>query len=252
MLHYNYERKTTMYKNIDQKHLLELCKREPEAQLIIETMIENHKRIISTINHEICNPLTFLYNNMFFLEGEHPHMSEDKYWCSIKEEILFIKNLCEQLTTYNNSDSLRMDETDVCELLRLTVLSFAITASDSGIEFTSSIPELPKAILDKNKIKQVILNILKNALEACKSGDTIRLTTDFKNHEIIITIHNSGDLIPENILPHIFTPFKTYKRGGTGLGLAVCQEIILAHEGSLTATSNEEMGTEFVITLPLE
>lgn len=241
-----------MYTNIHEKHLLELCEREPEAQLIIDTMVENHKRIIGTIGHEIGNPLTYLYSSTQLLEDKHEILMTDKHWLLFKEEVIFMKELLTQLSSYNNGSHLQMEEADLCDLLRSTVLSFASACTDDAIEITSHIPSMPMVTFDKYKIKQVLLNLLKNAKEACKYQGQIHLIASFNSEEITISIKDNGSGIPSHILPHIFTPFKTFKDGGTGLGLAITQEIITAHEGRIEVHSTEGIGTEFIISLPIQ
>lgn len=241
-----------MYTNIDQKRLLELCHREPEAQLALDTMIDNHKRIIGTIGHEVRNPLTYLYSSVQLLEDKHDILAQDKHWIAFKEEVVFMKELLEQLSTYNNGSTLRMDEVDICQLLRSTIVSFASSCVDEDIEIVSDIPPLPITTIDKHKIKQVIINLLKNAKEACSPNGEIRLLARHESDNIIISIKDNGCGISDNIIEDIFTPFKTFKQGGTGLGLAITHEIITAHEGSISVHSTEGVGTEFIISIPVE
>lgn len=246
------ERQVIMYTNIDKKHLLALCEREPEAQLIIDTMLENHRRIIGTIGHEIGNPLTYLYSSTQLLENEHEILKDSKHWLLFKDEVIFMKELLVQLSSYNNSTNLRMEEDDLSELLRTTVLSFASTCVDDDIEITSDIPTIPRIFYDKYKLKQVIMNLLKNGHEACAPHGKLHLIASFNSEEITISVKDNGCGIPSDILPHIFTPFKTFKEGGTGLGLAVTHEIITAHEGRIEVYSTEGEGTEFIISLPIQ
>lgn len=238
-----------MYTNIDKNHLLALCEKEPEAQLITDTMLENHKRIIGTIGHEIGNPLTYLYSSAQLLEDKHETLVGDKHWAAFKEEVIFMKELLTQLSSYNNGSNLRMEEVDLTELLRSTVLSFASGCIDENIEIISEIPAIPPLVIDKYKIKQVILNLLKNAKEACGDSGQVRLTANHSIKGITISIADNGCGIPSDILDDIFTPFKTFKQGGSGLGLAITQEIITAHEGTIEVHTTEGVGTEFIITL---
>lgn len=241
-----------MYTNIDKHYLLDLCQREPEAQLIIDTMLENHKRLMGTMSHEIGNPLTYLYSSSQIIEEQHKVLLRDKHWLALKEEIGFMKELLIQLSSYNNGSTLRMDTVNLCDLLRTTILSFASSCGDENVEIVSLIPDLPTVTIDKYKIKQVVINILKNAKEACASGGIVRLTACHDTDTITISIKDDGCGIPEHILADIFTPFKTFKQGGTGLGLAIAHEIITAHDGTIKVSSTEEVGTEFIITIPIE
>lgn len=241
-----------MYTNIDKNHLLALCEKEPEAQLIIDTMLENHRRIIGTISHEIGNPLTYLHSSTQLLEEKHEELLSDKHWLVFKDEVLFMKELLVQLSSYNNGSNLRMEEVDISALLKSTVLSFASGCVNSDLEIISEIPALPMTTMDKHKIKQVIINLLKNAKEASSDHGQVRLTASCDTTTITISIQDKGCGIAEPLLADIFTPFKTFKEGGTGLGLAITHEIITAHEGSIQVHSTEDVGTEFVITIPIQ
>lgn len=241
-----------MYTNIDKEYLLALCTKEPEAQLIFDTMLENHKRIIGTISHEIRNPLTYLYSSLQLMEESHDNLITDKHWLSFKEEVLYMKTLLEQLSSYNNGATLRMDKVDVTELLGSCVLSFASSCVEKDVAITSLIPTLPTAIWDKYKIKQVLINLLKNAVEACDYKGNIQLSASLIDDHIHISIKDNGCGIPQEHLEDIFTPFKTFKQGGTGLGLSVCHEVITAHEGNIEVNSTLNIGTEFIITLPID
>jgi len=98
----------------------------------------------------------------------------------------------------------------------------------------------------------VLDNLLKNALEAMADGGRIRIETEQAEAELRIRVSDSGPGIPEEILPHLFTPFHTTKRigKGTGLGLAVCYGIIKMHSGSIRAYNQPGGGACFEISLP--
>lgn len=246
------ERGVNMYTNIDKKHLLELCQREPEAQLVVDTMMENHKKILGTMSHEIGNPLTYLYSSSQIIEEDLPELKHHKHWIAHKEELAYMKDLLLQLSSYNNGSRLQMEAVDICQLLRTTVLAFASACAEEEVEIVSNIPAMPMITIDKLKIKQVINNLLKNAKEACAPGGQVRLSATQDQDFISISIKDNGCGIPEDTLAHIFTPFKTFKQGGTGLGLAITHEIIDAHEGTIHVSSTEGIGTEFIITIPID
>lgn len=241
-----------MYTNIDKKHLTALCEKEPEAKLIIDTMLENHKRIIGTIGHEIGNPLTYLYSSIQLLEDTHEILNEDKHWLAFKDELLYMKDLLHQLSSYNNGSNLRIEEVDLYELVSSTVLSFASSCVDDDIEVTSTISPLPTALVDKNKIKQAIINILKNSKEACSANGKIDITAHESDGFITMVVIDNGCGIPAEILADPSKPFKTTKANGTGLGLSIIHEIITAHDGVMKIFPMLDGGTLFVFSIPLK
>lgn len=241
-----------MYKNIDQSYVNALCEREAEAQLIIDTLLENHKRILGTLSHEIGNPLAYLFSSTQLIEEHHNELSSDKHWISMKEELSYMKVLLEQLSSYNNSNVVQLETVDMYDFLGSIVLTFADSITQDKIMFTSQIPPLPSISIDKYKMKQVLINLLKNAKEACSSGDEIRLSVSFDDLWLSIRIQDYGCGIAPHHLDHIFEPFHTNKQEGTGLGLCVSRDIILAHEGNISVASTEGTGTTFTIKLPLD
>lgn len=240
-----------MYKNINIKHLEGLFQREPEAQLVVDTLIENHKRIMGTLSHEIRNPLTLLYGNLQLLQQRLPGITTEPLWLSALEDFQYTHDLLNELSLYNNANSLNMVPTDTSEFFRKLAFSFSSGLIDTDAEFTAAIPELPSTVIDQTKIKSVILNLLKNAKEATSSNDTISMILHSNAKTLEIKIIDSGVGIPLDQQDTVFEPFVTHKSGGTGLGLAICKDIIQAHDGEITLCSTEGIGTQFKVLLPL-
>lgn len=111
--------------------------------------------------------------------------------------------------------------------------------------------ELPKALIDANRMQQAILNLINNALEASPEGGSVEVTTTSQNKTIQIEIRDQGPGIPPDKQAQLFTPFVTTKQGGTGLGLSIAKKIIDAHEGELSLRASNSQGTTFVIEIPL-
>ena len=104
---------------------------------------------------------------------------------------------------------------------------------------------------DTLKLKEVFINLLKNALEATEEGDAIIIEAKSKWNRIIFTVSDSGQGIDEEKRSTIFDPFVTYKTGGTGLGLTIVRNIIKAHGGSIRVYSKPGIGTKFIMILPV-
>lgn len=113
-------------------------------------------------------------------------------------------------------------------------------------------PNLPPCMLDRNQIKQVLLNMCRNAMEAMPDGGTIRISSGFLpfDNEIYIDIKDTGCGIPGDKLKNIGVPFYSTKEDGTGLGLSISYSIINAHKGRVEVSSAEGKGTSFRILLP--
>src|SRR5699024_10858986 len=108
-----------------------------------------------------------------------------------------------------------------------------------NISLRLDLPEaLPVLSLDQNKIRQVFYNLFRNAEEAMPEGGVISVSAWEEEQQIFIRVTDSGPSIPREFLPTLFEPLVTHKKEGTGLGLAVCREILKAHQGSISAASD--------------
>ena len=132
-------------------------------------------------------------------------------------------------------------------------VSFAAANADSQIEFTSYIsPDLPVICADRIKLKEVFLNLLRNASDATPKHGTIRLDATCGPDNIIVSVKDSGCGIKKEYLDDLFTPFVTHKQGGTGLGLAIVKRTVEAHHGTVQVQSELHRGSEFTVTLPIQ
>lgn len=243
-----------MMHNIDINKMNQLMEENKEAKQIISQLLENHHTTVSTIAHEIRNPLTLVSSALQIMQIQHPEVKDFSHWNQVMEDIDFMRQLLEELSTFNNGNTLHYSVFSIEHLLKNIAISFAISLDEmeSDIEFTSSIPDnLGKFTGDKIKLEEVLLNLLKNAKEAIQDEGTILLTAVRKKNILSIQVKDSGCGISAEHMDSIFEPFKTYKEGGTGLGLSLSKRIIEAHGGSISVISKVGDGATFTIKLPI-
>lgn len=111
--------------------------------------------------------------------------------------------------------------------------------------------QIPDMLLDRERVKRVVLNILRNSLEAVRDGDTVRLETLREGDRVLIEIANTGEQLPGEILERLFVPFDIARPSGTGLGLAMAQQIVKEHGGEISVRSEGEWGTIFTVSFPI-
>lgn len=246
-----------MLHNIDLNKMNRLMSENKEFKQIINQLLENHHTAVSTIAHEIRNPLTLVSSALQVMEVQHPEVKEFSHWSQTQEDIAFMCSLLNELSTFNNGDSLHYSVFSISKLLKNVAISFAISLDEqnSNIEFSSDIvPDLHNFTGDKIKLEQVLLNLLKNAQEAITSNiphGLIHLKATRSTNALVITLEDNGCGIPADHLDSIFEPFTTYKQNGTGLGLSLSKRIIEAHGGSISVKSVPGKGTQFTLKLPL-
>ena len=217
------------------------------------TFNEDIEFMLSKFSHEIRNPLTTLYSTLQLIEMQHPEVKDFKHWSSLNYDIEYINQLLDELSNFAKSEKLNLTNIEMRPFLENLSLSFAASIAQSEVEYTSEIdPYIPKITVDKTKLQEVFLNLLKNAYDASLPKGKIFLTAHMVDKNLVIKVKDTGCGITEEQLPTIFQPFVTYKKNGTGLGLAISEHIIKAHGGTITVESEVGVGTTFTITLSTE
>lgn len=208
---------------------------------------------LSRISHEIRNPLTLIYSTAQLLATKHPALTKDNLWIQLISDIDYLNELTASISTYNRSTQLLLKSTDITQLLTDIYESYRPIAEKSGKTLKLAIRDtLSPMMCDALKLKQCLINLIKNSLEATQDGDTIHMTAFSNTLYMQIVISDNGHGIEYSKQNQIFEPFATYKKGGTGLGLPITKQIIEAHHGSIRLFSKPNEGTSFIITFPLQ
>lgn len=252
-----------MFTESDYDKLHQIMAESPEKEELLTRLLESHRMNISTISHELRNPLTLVYSTLQMIESSNPEVLDIRHWSDLHSDIEYMKQLLEELSAYNNGQRLSPSSTDFDTFLKKIVLSFASSIIDTNIEFTSHIDSgLPVMSVDAVKLKEVLLNLLGNARDAVllnavpASVPKIFFDAHLDHEKIIISISDNGCGIKAEYLDSIFEPFVTYKSTGTGLGLPLSRRIVESHGGTLTVASDEAslrggIRTVFTVTLPI-
>ena len=209
---------------------------------------------MSRFSHEIRNPVALIGSELQMIEATHPEVTGYDYWNDIQDNLDYIKQLLNDLSDYNNAKRLALKKTSMTDYLNTILSSVGPTFHYLGIALELHIsPSLPELSIDQVKMKQALLNLLRNAAEAitCSNGN-VTFHARCESDKLLISVEDNGCGISPEQLPEIFTPFITFKPEGTGLGLAITRQIIEAHNGSISVSSFPGQGTSFQITLPLE
>ncbi len=210
-------------------------------------------KLSAGIAHEVRNPLTGISLLLDDLHDKPGFSAEDKEMLSrALAEIERVERLISALLNYSSPVRTAFREGDFTQILNDILLLMRRQAEKQGVVLNVSLVPLPHFRFDPEKIRQALINILKNALEVLESGGIITITTEFHTTAVMVAISDNGPGIPTKDLPLIFEPFFTRKGAGTGLGLSITQRIIEEHHGALNVESDGSTGTTFRITLPLD
>jgi signal transduction histidine kinase len=140
---------------------------------------------------------------------------------------------------------------DLNQVVREVEALMVEAAKERGISLGVKLEPVPFLEADPNQLKQVLVNLIKNALEATEVDGQILLSTGFQDGQAWLAVRDTGKGMPPEVLENIFHPFFTTKDKGTGLGLAVIHKIITDHRGSIQVDSAPDHGTTFLVRLPL-
>ncbi|MGE7876843.1 PAS domain S-box protein [Peribacillus muralis] len=205
------------------------------------------------IAHEIRNPMTALKGFIQLLEdGVEGDFST--YFHVITSEIKRIETIITEFLVLAKPQALKIVKQDVHTILRETLELLAAQALLENIQFNTFFEEVEFTVLcEANQLKQVFINIIKNALEVMPNGGAVRINTSrCTGKYVCISITDQGMGIPSEKLKKLGEPFYTTKDRGTGLGLMVSYKIIEEHKGYIDVESEVDKGTSFHIYLPLE
>ena len=206
---------------------------------------------LSKFSHEIRNPLTLINSGLQMITSAHPEVEDYEHWDDVMDNLSYVRELLDELSAFNNAGRVKPEATDTGMYLKTVLSSVKPTLDYLEITLESDIPDsLPVMMLDQIKIRQMMINLLKNAWEAVPvPGGKITVSAYSKNHGIAIDIQDNGCGISPEDQATIFQPFFTTKESGTGLGLPVVKQIVEAHHGSISAESTPDQGTVFHIFL---
>jgi signal transduction histidine kinase len=238
---------------------------EQQIELLKQQLTQAQKltalgELVSTTTHEFNNVLMTIINYAKLGLRHKDNANREKCF----DKILAAGNRAARITNsvlgMARNRSAGMEPTDLTQLLEDTLLLLEREMNKYRITVDKQFQPTPLAMVAGNQIQQVLLNILINARQAMPGGGRllIKLLADPENAMVDLVIRDYGSGIPADKLPHIFDAFFTTKngpdasgKGGTGLGLSMCKDIIEAHHGRIRVDSTVGKGTAFTLKLPM-
>lgn len=213
---------------------------------------EDLQLTLSKLAHEIRNPLALVSSELQLMSSVHPELCSYEGWDNIMDNLDYIRSLLSELSDYGSAGKLRPVPVSLSTYLHSVAESIRPSMDYLDISFTEEIPpDLPEISADPVRLRQALLNLLRNAQEAVSGpGSRISLQAEqLPSGKISILIKDNGCGLSPQQAETIFSPFVTYKKEGTGLGLAITMEIVKAHCGSLSVESLPGQGSVFRILL---
>jgi PAS domain S-box-containing protein len=237
-----------------------LTLRDTESVHRIEDEIELSRRLAaigrltSGVAHEVKNPINAIVVHLEVLRQKLREIDPDtrRHMDVIGSEIHRLDRVVQTLVDFTRPVDLRLTETDLNKLVADVVMLASPAAEKHriGIERQASQEPLP-ARIDADLVKQAILNIVLNGVQAMPEGGKLRIASRREGDGALITIRDQGPGIPTDIRDKVFNLYFTTKKGGSGIGLAMAYRVVQLHHGSVEFTSVDGHGTTFYLRLPL-
>lgn len=237
-----------------------LIKENPIVDTAIQNIINDYKSTTSMFIHELRNPLSLMKGTLQYIETKHPESKEFKYWSQLLDLVGDMEHMMADASQLNTCNIIHKVDHDLISLIGNVTNSFMPQAVHNQIDLSLTVEEgceryFQSYPCDSGKIKQVMSNLIKNAFEATRPSNFINVKLSYLPGDksalpkLSIQVSNNGLPIPEDEIHNIFLPFVTYKKGGSGIGLAVVKKIIELHYGTVNVSS-DDMLTCFTLLLP--
>jgi heavy metal sensor kinase len=223
---------------------------------------EQNRRFLADASHELRTPLAAWRGEMESVVEQTRGLPElrDRAGSAL-EEVDRLAKIVEALFAISRLDAGEAQQEwarfDLAPLAASTTEQMSLLAEDKGVSVSCKVQGKVSVDGDRARIKQVVVNLLDNAIKYTPSGGSINLDVSAHENKAVIEVADTGIGIPPNALPHIFERFyrvdkaRSRDAGGAGLGLAIVKSICLAHGGQVCVESNEGLGSRFKVELPL-
>ncbi len=229
----------------------------------IERSLKQQQRLISDISHELKTPLTIISTNSdIVLSHEDSLVKDEKKWLGyIKDETTRMTDLISMMLyhakSYEAQTKLSLKPLNLTNIAYETALSFESVCFENGKSFTYSLEDNVSICADEHSLRDLLLILLDNAVKYSNENGRIELNIHTKHDIAYISVFNTGIPIPKEHIPSLFERFyrveesRTRTAGGSGLGLSIAKRIIEENEGSISVSSSEEHGTQFICSFQI-
>lgn len=233
---------------------------EKEKTILNATRLMTMGNMISEISHDLRRPLTTIKGGLQVIRGKLPDddVSQNEIFNTVDDEVGRMNELVRELVDFSNPKKYQTEKVDLRNIISKAYDLIAPDFKKKNINYTVQFEDVDwNVIVNKNQIMEVFINLFVNALDAMNNGDslTVKGLIEQPSHKkfnyLAVKIIDTGCGIKRENLPRIYERYFTTKETGIGLGLAVVERIISAHNGTLKVESVENKGTTFTIYFPI-
>jgi two-component system sensor histidine kinase PilS (NtrC family) len=223
--------------------------RKLEASLQRQNHLASLGELSAGLAHEIRNPLAALSGAVQMLSAAPASTEDSRLLALVIRESAHLGKLVSDFLTFARPPPPVLREGDLGSLVQECCDAFEPGAAAQGCKLVRHI-QRARCHFDPDQMRQVIDNLLRNALEATGSGGKIEVSVEARAEGCAVIVEDDGPGVPQDAMAHLFEPFFTTKEKGTGLGLALVARIAGAHGGSVDLEVSANKGARFVVSLP--
>lgn len=230
-----------------------------QQELVVAERMATVGRLSLKVAHEVRNPIAAIELNAEMLgdivsEHPHPDMNEAvSLLGAIREQVTALDALTEEYLAFARFPRPQFEEDSVNEMVTAVAEFVRPLATRQGIAVRlETDPTVPPMAIDRSLLRQAVLNLVKNGLEALSQGGMVTVTTRRLDDTVEILVSDTGPGIPPEVGRRLFEQFFTTKPQGTGLGLSISRQIVEEHGGRMSWGSTPGSGTSFTISLPIK
>jgi len=240
-----------LYNNAQQAYM---HLQQAQEQLIKTEKMAAIGQMAAAISHDLRNPLTGIKMATYYLSSriDRKQTEINNILKDIELEIDYASNVVTNILTYSRPTELIYARCNINKLVDDAMHFTYLQNKELNIELVKKYEKnIPEILIDNKQIKQVIINLISNSIQAMPDGGTLTVKTSRKNSDVELEIRDTGTGIGKEDINRVFTPFFTTKARGVGLGLAIVNNIIQKHGGHIDIQSAPGQGTSFKIILPI-
>ena len=251
---------TGFVRDLTERQRTEHRMHELQEGLLHASRLRSMGQMAAALAHELNQPLTATANYvraaLRLLDAAEPNLDRIRQAMDLAvQQTLRSGEIIRRLRAFVARGELARQPENVAKLIEEASALALIGAKDRGIKMLiSTDPDLPPAVVDRVQIQQVLLNLIRNAIEAMEEREVreLSIATSAEDGHVRVSVADTGGGIPPEIEAKLFQPFVTTKQEGMGIGLSVCRTIVEAHGGRLWVEANAGGGSVFRFTVPVE
>jgi PAS domain S-box-containing protein len=204
----------------------------------------------AAVAHEIRNPMTTVRGYLQLLGKKEKYQADNDKFNLMIEEIDRANSIIHEYLSLSREKVVNLKPCSLNSIIEAIFPLIQADANSAKIPLQLDLNTIPEVLLDENALRQLLLNLVRNGIEAMTSGGTLSIRTSLDANNVVLSISDQGQGIPPHVLENLGTPFLTTKETGTGLGIPICYQIVHKHNATIKVDTSQS-GTTFFVSFKI-